>query len=732
MSFIAGAAGKAAAGAAAKKAATSAAAAGAKQAAATGAKKAAASAATSAAKDVAVSGAKKAGESVGGSVLKSAGVKPAGKRSLLDTASSFASDSKRPSQFPDLKSVVGQQWSNTAPKRPNLPQHHPAMQARNGQQEPQQSAYDVYKAKQDEKKQDKKDLLKSAVTEGVSGAADGASMGALPGAIIGAAAGVIKGSLKTKLGRRIIVVALLVGILGPIISSMTLTFMIAMASSAVHGADSSSARTVALKTSGVTDKDVADAVDAGAASGLPWEIILAYKTVKNEDVNAKALKTALRKSDPSDGALDLTAGAVYSSTSSARGIGKSADSKAAAKKVQTAWVTALQTIGLSEPDATTVFQRALIWAMGQENGCGSNATAGNAGGQLPALTDEQTTNADGILGMAKTMFPGDAGVQKRAATIAIQVAMVEHGLQSSLNSNGDNTYVGMFQQIAAWGTVAQRQDPAYASATFFNTVLRDNPTWASMDQPTLTLAMAHQQFGTGQPDSDYQSYANKVASNLPQATAIVTSRFANAPALVEPNVVNKVPIVAASSGGAPGGTVTNCSGTPAIGGTSQQIAQLLVGYTNSGQLTYWAGAPFPIKDQIGNIANGTASSACQLAPSILKLIASAIQTFGSVQINDLNRHCSGETTHADFTPHYTGNAVDFGSVGGHVTTGDDAWSVQLIQLADTVLPVGSGAGQEQCRPYIPGLRHITRQFDDDCSHQHIDIGRDTVENGNAF
>lgn len=567
-----------------------------------------------------------------------------------------------------------------------------------------------------------KDVAKEVATSAAVGAATG---GGLPGAAVGAAKGLAVGFLKNKLGRTIIFGTAFLTVL--LIASIPFFFDMVLISvgSGLKGSDKTSSAEAAVAAGADKDK-VQQAAESAKSDGIPWMMTVAYNLRTGKDINPKAVKAALEKVDPTGTKRDLTAGAVYSSSTVQRKIGKSGDSKAAADGVRKTWTAALVATGVDQSTADAVYDSALVFALGQNNGCSptsNNAGGGSTEGATGQLSALQIANAIAVMGMAKTMFPGDAGIQQRAATIGIQVAIQEHGLLNTINENGDTTYVGMFQQIAAFGTIEQRQDPAYASATFFNSILRNNPTWASMDQPTLTLAMARQQFGTGQPESDYQAYANEVAAHQPQAAALVAQYFATAAPLPQPAIKNPVPIQGVTPGAGGITPAANCTGDPTkVNGTSQQIAQLLVTYEQQKKLTYWTGAPFPIDKQITNVANGTATSQCQLAPEILGLIATAVQTFGTVQINDLNRRCSGEGTNAAFSAHFYGNAVDFGAVAGHTTSGNDAWSIALVKLADTLLPPDSGAGQDQCRAHIGGLKNITRQFFDPCNHQHIDIG----------
>ncbi|MEV6464910.1 hypothetical protein AB0N04_09275, partial [Kitasatospora sp. NPDC051702] len=72
------------------------------------------------------------------------------------------------------------------------------------------------------------------------------------------------------------------------------------------------------------------------------------------------------------------------------------------------------------------------------------------------------------------------GLPDRAAVIALTTAIVESDLRNNPNKL-DATSVGLFQQQDWWGTVDQRLDPAYATNSFLNAMLKAYPngSWQS-------------------------------------------------------------------------------------------------------------------------------------------------------------------------------------------------------------------------------------------------------------
>src|SRR5690606_33373886 len=71
------------------------------------------------------------------------------------------------------------------------------------------------------------------------------------------------------------------------------------------------------------------------------------------------------------------------------------------------------------------------------------------------------------------------GIPDRGIVIALATAMQESELRNL--AYGDRDSLGLFQQRPSqgWGTEEQVQDPRYASAAFYNQLLR-TPNWEQM------------------------------------------------------------------------------------------------------------------------------------------------------------------------------------------------------------------------------------------------------------
>jgi hypothetical protein len=168
-----------------------------------------------------------------------------------------------------------------------------------------------------------------------------------------------------------------------------------------------------------------------------------------------------------------------------------------------------------------------------------------------------------------------------------------------------------------------------------------------------------------------------------------------------------------------------CTAT-APSGTAQQLAAALVVKLDDGTLT----APGPPAAQIRAMAAGTATVGCQVDVRILQVITVATVTFSSVGISSLNRYCIGVPTVA-MSRHWIdggGHAVDFYSLGGQATTGATSNALTLIRALDPLMPPGSLVGQAECRVAAgdPITTQRFGQFDDGCSHLHVDVDPTTT------
>jgi hypothetical protein len=90
---------------------------------------------------------------------------------------------------------------------------------------------------------------------------------------------------------------------------------------------------------------------------------------------------------------------------------------------------------------------------------------------------------------------------------------------------------------------------------------------------------------------------------------------------------------------------------------------------------------------------------------------------------------TGGHGHRPQSAHYTGDAVDLGSLDGHRLSGRDPHSLTALDAITLDLPPGSAIGQSTCDP--PPTEHAlvgtlpagVRTFPDSCDHLHLEVPR---------
>jgi hypothetical protein len=303
---------------------------------------------------------------------------------------------------------------------------------------------------------------------------------------------------------------------------------------------------------------------------------------------------------------------------------------------------------------------------------------------VDGYTGDQLTNAADIMNAATSV-----GLGSQAQLIGVMTAMGESGLKDlttgdgAINPDGSaSDSIGLFQQQSSWGTVATRLDPT-KSATLFFARLATVSGWQNLT-PT---AAAHAVQGNADP-SFYTPYYSPAA-------AVVQALLAN------------------ESG-------SDCS----VSSDAQALAQELVHDADTGLLV--GSVPDHIKE-IRWIAQGKVVPNCGVDVRILQILVLAIHTFGRIGVSDINTRCTGQLLGGGTeSSHYInggGHAVDIYSLAGHNLTGADGLSIRLIDLLDPIVPPAARIGQEECRAakgITLGLTHFT-QFDDFCTHLHIDV-----------
>jgi hypothetical protein len=307
--------------------------------------------------------------------------------------------------------------------------------------------------------------------------------------------------------------------------------------------------------------------------------------------------------------------------------------------------------------------------------CVGNSPSVNAGMSVAGYDEAQLKIAATIIMVGQTR-----GIDQHGQMVAVMVGMGESGLRNLDHGDAvDNSTIGVFQQGVSYGPREDRLNIEKAAGAFYDRMIKV-PDWASMDPSGL----AH----TVQVNADPNHYAEYV----PAATRVVA-------ALTGPDGGCRVPADA------------------------KDAARQLVSDADNGKLTFLENR---YRQQVVNMANGTATPECTLDVHVLQIMVLAVNSFQQVGVSDLNRRCTGETPGAGTaSQHWKGKAVDFYSLNRRSLTGSDELSAQLIRLLDPLVPHGSGIGQRDCRQRtgdpITGLVNFTSDFPDTCNHQHVQV-----------
>ncbi len=163
-----------------------------------------------------------------------------------------------------------------------------------------------------------------------------------------------------------------------------------------------------------------------------------------------------------------------------------------------------------------------------------------------------------------------------------------------------------------------------------------------------------------------------------------------------------------------GGTV---SATAPVSGNAQQLAQQIL---SNGDIDLSC-LSSSVKQDVQDAAAGKPGTAgAPVSSAILQLIATVGQDH-QVCVTAIESDGQG---HATGSYHYTGDAVDFGSLDGVIITGRNAPAQTIIKIAEQILPSGSALGQSQCGS-TPSLPSGWTTFDDTCNHLHVQVPRGT-------
>lgn len=165
-------------------------------------------------------------------------------------------------------------------------------------------------------------------------------------------------------------------------------------------------------------------------------------------------------------------------------------------------------------------------------------------------------------------------------------------------------------------------------------------------------------------------------------------------------------------------TATTTGGGGALPtGSAQDLAKQILANPKIDLTSY----KISVKNDVVLTSQGKPGTAgVPVSATILAMILKIGQSH-SVLVTAIESNGAG---HSDGSAHYTGDAVDFGSLDGQNLTGRNTPSITIINGLTSSLPSGSGIGQSQCGSTPPLPAGITT-FEDACNHLHIEIPRGT-------
>lgn len=247
----------------------------------------------------------------------------------------------------------------------------------------------------------------------LSGAVKGAAVGGVAGAAAGAAKSAVVASARSPFIRKVIIggiaVALIAIIVGcAVIGSAAATMLNSISQTAEQNTE------YAIADDDVAGDLVSKADAAAAKYDIPRELVIAI-LLSNDDYDFQTMASFLGQLDPSRQYRDLRAGSVVSASEMARRIPDSGPGADSAKKVREVFVGAMAGGGFSKPQSEGIYQTALHWALGntvdpEQEACLAEVVA--VDGEEVSLngtkfTAGQVANMKAVIGLAKTMFPGD-------------------------------------------------------------------------------------------------------------------------------------------------------------------------------------------------------------------------------------------------------------------------------------------------------------------------------------
>lgn len=178
--------------------------------------------------------------------------------------------------------------------------------------------------------------------------------------------------------------------------------------------------------------------------------------------------------------------------------------------------------------AQSEFQKQILKDTGV-NATPTNLTA--ATGTDSSLDANQQANAQAIIGVALQIFPGPDG--KQAAIIGVMAALAESEMKvinyGDVQNGSMTSSRGLFQQIAAWGPLADRLDPIKSSTFFFTggqagqRGLKQVPDWQGMTPWLAAQAVQGSEFSDGSNYHDRYDKATSIVAKIIGSSAAQTN-----------------------------------------------------------------------------------------------------------------------------------------------------------------------------------------------------------------
>jgi cell wall-associated NlpC family hydrolase len=351
-------------------------------------------------------------------------------------------------------------------------------------------------------------------------------------------------------------------------------------------------------------------------------------------------------------------------------------------------------------------------AAAQPAGCGGTAAAPAAGAQPAAtgtasgVTAEQNSNAQAIINVALGLGLGYQGALVGVLTADVESDLVNVNIGDMTGPGGSmSTSRGLFQQIGAWGPLADRMDPT-KSATMFYTGgqagqkgLTSVSGWQTM-APEIAMQAIQQSEFTQQPGNQSPGLAQKLALATSVTTAIMGAGNTPAPTTVPVAAPVPCPAAPAAAGAVAvalnGPVVTipdnpnvvaELRGKPLTTGSAGIAKGLAAGFAELGLPYVWGGGGDGAGPNNGCARGGGQLNSCG---SELGLDCSGLTAYVIVQGGFPSpggeSGAQAQSSHAVAWPGAPGDIIHF---PGHVAIdlGDIGGKVYILEASDVGTPI---------------------------------------------